>query len=563
MRGQAQLRSVFRNIGAKSIAAAFLVFSLTVAATFAGGLRLYRSAKESIVLQGEVIAKQFAMAFLLTLAVVTLLEAAVFLLTILHLSSKNLAVSLKALAETDPLTGVRSKRAWLMKEKEWNAAIESGDADAFAVVVCDVNGLKNINDTYGHKAGDAYIKEACAMVCDVFRHSPVYRVGGDEFTAILTGRDYVLRGDLMTALHDRSVEHITAGGAVVSGGLASFRAGEDTSVHDVFRRADGRMYEEKKRLKSMGAVTRDDEAESAESDEQPPIIRVKRHLLIVEDERINRELLGCALQNGYELLYAADGYEALEQVRTHKEHLAMILLDLQMPRLSGIEVLKILKNDAELKDIPVIVMTADQESELECLNLGAMDFIPKPYPKREIVRARVSKCIELSEKRDIIRATERDSLTSLFNLDYFFRYVKLYDQNYRELPMDAAVLDVNRFRLINERRGREYGDQLLRRIGERLRTLARKLGGVGSRQGADTFLIYWPHQEDYAELLSRLSADLADEDGSGETVRLRLGVYADVDKNLDIKQRFEHAKRAADSVDREGGKTIGFFAAER
>ena len=500
---------------------------------------------------------------LAALALLTLLEAAVFLLTLLHLKTQRLAVSLKALSETDPLTGVRSKHAWLIKEKELDAAVRSGGADAFAVVVCDVNGLKKINDTYGHKAGDAYIREACGMVCDIFRHSPVYRVGGDEFAVVLTGRDYALRGDLMSALHERSVEHIAVGGAVVAGGLASLRPGEDGSARDLFQRADERMYEEKKRLKSLGAAARDDEASSAEcaeGDEEPPIIRVKRHLLIVEDERINRELLGLALRGGYELLYAADGCEALEQVRAHREHLAMILLDLQMPRLSGIEVLKILKNDEELRSIPVIVMTADQEAELDCLNLGAMDFIPKPYPKREIIRARVSKCIELSETRDIIRATERDSLTSLFNLDYFFRYVRLYDQNYPELPMDAAALDIDRFRTINERCGRKYGDRLLRRLGERVRTLARKLGGVGSRQGADTFLIYLPHQEDYAALLARLSADLCEEGDGAAAVRLRMGVYTDADKALDIRLRFERAKRAADAVKRTGGEAVGFWS---
>ena len=216
---------------------------------------------------------------------------------------------LKALSETDPMTGVRSKHAWLMKEKELNEIIGSDVAEEFAIVVCDVNGLKKINDTLGHKAGDDYIREACTMVCDIFRHSPVYRVGGDEFTVILTERDYALRKALMLALHDRSVDHITAGGAVISGGLSDFCSGEDMSVHDVFQRADDRMYEEKKNLKSLGAVIRDDADDEAQktaptqdADDQESIIKVKRHLLIVEDEPIHREMLSSTLQNGYELL---------------------------------------------------------------------------------------------------------------------------------------------------------------------------------------------------------------------------------------------------------------------
>ena len=472
---------------------------------------------------------------------------------------------LKSLSETDPMTGVRSKHAWLLKEKELNSAIDSGHADEFAVVVCDVNGLKKINDTYGHKAGDEYIREACRMVCDIFQHSPVYRVGGDEFTVILTGRDYVIRRDLMIALHDRSADHIAAGGAVISGGLSDFRPGEDTSTHDVFQRADELMYAEKKLLKSLGAVTRDDEsdrAQEAKTNTAPSIIKVKRRLLIVDDELVNRRMLGKALGSGYDLLFASDGHEALEQIRAHKDELALILLDLLMPRFSGIDVLKAMKNDEEIRDIPVIVMTSDQEAELECLRLGVMDFVPKPYPKWEIVRARVGKCIELAEDRDMIRTTERDKLTSLFNIDYFRRYVQMFDRNDWEAPMDAVALKVENLQTIRESCGKTGGDKLLRQLGERLRTLSRELGGVGSRQGEDTFLIYCPHREDYPALLSRLSAGLSVDESNAEQVRLRMGVYPVVDKKLDVERRFENARAAADAVKDREAESVGIYNAE-
>lgn len=83
------------------------------------------------------------------------------------------------LANIDPMTGVKSKHAYLVEEKKFNERIEDDGQGEFAVVVCDVNGLKKINDTLGHKAGDEYIREACRMVCHIFQHYPVYRVGGD------------------------------------------------------------------------------------------------------------------------------------------------------------------------------------------------------------------------------------------------------------------------------------------------------------------------------------------------------------------------------------------------
>ena len=163
----------------------------------------------------------------------------------------------KTLALTDPMTGVKSKHAFLLKQEEMDASIEEGSQDAFAVAVCDVNGLKVINDTLGHKAGDEYIRSASRMICDIFQHSPVYRVGGDEFTVILSGRDLHNREELLKVLHDRSVEHISTKEVVISGGLSEYRPGTDTCFHDVFERADMLMYQEKDLLKGMGSISRE------------------------------------------------------------------------------------------------------------------------------------------------------------------------------------------------------------------------------------------------------------------------------------------------------------------
>ena len=276
-----------------------------------------------------------------------------------------------------------------------------------------------INDTLGHKAGDEYIQSASKMVCEIFAHSPVYRTGGDEFVAILRGRDYLIRKELVLALHDRSVEHIGTQEVVVSGGLSDYQPGTDTTFHDVFERADGLMYEEKKLLKEMGSITREDAEAPAKpifpADEDAEIMNLKRHILVVEDNHLNQMLLGSMLEENHDILYASDGTEALEQVKAHKDELAIVLLDLQMPHMSGMEVLKVMKEEEELRSIPVIVMTADQSAEVDCLKIGAIDFIPKPYPSQEIIQARVDRYIELGEKRNIIQSTERDSVTNLLS----------------------------------------------------------------------------------------------------------------------------------------------------
>ena len=469
-------------------------------------------------------------------------------------------------ALTDPLTGVKSKHAFLLSQKEINASIEGGIAEKFAIVVCDVNGLKVINDTLGHKAGDEYIVSACRVICDIFQHSPVYRTGGDEFVVVLTGRDYLIRKELVLALHDRSVEHISTNEVVISGGLSEYKPGTDTSFQDVFERADESMYEEKKLLKGMGAISREDAEAEGKSmfpmDEDAEILHLKRHILIVEDEQINQMILGRMLGDGYDILYASDGIAALEQVKTHKDDIAMVMLDLQMPRMSGMEVLKIMKEEEELRSIPIIVMTADQTAEVDCLKIGAIDFIPKPYPSAEIVQTRVTRCIELTEKRNIIQSTERDSLTNLLNLDYFLRYVRMYDQHYPEMPMDAIVLDVNHFHMLNERYGKQYGDSVLARIGRQVRQISREVGGVACRRSADIFYIYCPHMDDYESILDKASEGLVDEDVSANRVRLRMGVYSQVDKSLQIERRFDYAKTAANTVKSGYRKAVGIYDTE-
>ena len=494
---------------------------------------------------------------------VTMFAFALIIMLTNHSYMNRRSKESEMLANLDSMTGALNKHAWLMKEKELDGDIAAeGTTRDFSIVVCDVNGLKKINDTYGHKAGDEYICKAYDLIRELFQHSNVYRTGGDEFVLVLSGRDHAIRHELMTALHDRSVANISSGEVVISGGISDFRPGEDTGAHDAFARADTLMYEEKQLLKGLGSISREDAEEAsafAEGREEEPIINVSRQILVVEDEEVDRMMLTNILENGYDVIYAADGVEAMEQIREHRDDLALVLLDLNMPRMGGLEVLSSMKADQELQAIPVIVLTSDQGAEVECLHNGAADFIPKPYPVWEIIRARIDKCIELSESREIIQSTERDHLTRLFNFDYFIRYVKIYDQHYFDMLMDAIVVDVNHFHMVNERYGKAYGDSVLRRIGEAIRRLAREIGGVGCRRDADTFFIYCPHREDYQALLDKLTEGTGGDTVPANRVRLRMGVYSNVDKTLDIEQRFKRAGIAGDTVRNNYTKAIGIY----
>ena len=284
----------------------------------------------------------------------------------------------------------------------------------------------------------------------------------------------------------------------------------------------------------------------------------KRQVLVVDDELINRELLRLMLENDFEVIFASNGVEAMEQIKTHIETLSLVLLDLLMPRMSGQEVLRALREDTEAQRLPVIVLTSDQEAEIECLALGAIDFISKPYPKPGVVLARVIRTIELFEDRDIIRSTERDPLTGLYNREFFYHFAEQFDQRHWGMDMDAIVVDVNHFHMINERHGKSYADGVLRRIGESLREMVRDSGGIVCRWEADTFMVYCPHRADCRDILEYASSSLSD-DSASSRVRLRMGVYSKADKSIDIARRFDRAKLAADTVRNNYAQSIGLY----
>ena len=161
----------------------------------------------------------------------------------------------KGIAYKDPLTGVQSKHAYMEKTKLLDQAIADGDLSALAILVGDLNGLKHINDTIGHTAGDQYLKDGAMMLCRLFQHSPVYRTGGDEFIVILQNADYENRFPLLEQLNQMVEENISTEGVVISAGMAELTP-EDDYVEDVFKRADHLMYVRKQQLKVLGARMR-------------------------------------------------------------------------------------------------------------------------------------------------------------------------------------------------------------------------------------------------------------------------------------------------------------------
>ena len=162
---------------------------------------------------------------------------------------------LNDLAYADALTSLRNRGAFDIMVRDMQMQIDQPEGRlAFAVCMFDCNCLKQVNDEYGHDKGDIYLKETARIICDVFEHSPVFRIGGDEFVAVLQNRDYENREALLRLFDEkcsekRETEMDPWKKVDVARGLADYEPQEDKLIDDVVRHADRSMYENKRSMK--------------------------------------------------------------------------------------------------------------------------------------------------------------------------------------------------------------------------------------------------------------------------------------------------------------------------
>ena len=279
----------------------------------------------------------------------------------------------------------------------------------------------------------------------------------------------------------------------------------------------------------------------------------RRTILIVDDEPVNLRLLDNILGDEYDIDFAQSADEAINIVQTEKDAISLVLLDLHMPGRSGFAVLDIMREDKDLQNIPVIVVTTDKDAEVESLKRGAVDFLGKPYDKPEVIKARIGRAIELFIDRAIIGATGLDRLTGLMTRDFFFQYCQEYDKFHPE-QVDAVIINFSKFHLINDLYCRNFGDMVLKSMAEGARTVARAYGGVACRDNADSFYLYIEHQKDY-EYLKKTVTNKLYTTINNTNVRLRIGIYPDFYRSCTLQQRFDRALHACNSISRNAHDT--------
>jgi len=274
----------------------------------------------------------------------------------------------------------------------------------------------------------------------------------------------------------------------------------------------------------------------------------KRKLLITDDSITNRRILFKILSEDYEVISAENGKVALEVMQREQETISALILDLVMPVMDGYEVLAEMEKDEKLSKIPVIVTTQEEgeETEVKALSLGAADFLIKPY-KPSIIKHRLANIIKLRETAAIINTVERDSLTGVYNKEFFYRKAEERMGSNPLQTYDLICSDIERFKLVNDLFGNAVGDQLLIYMGNIIRAYTEEEGICG-RIGGDTFAMLIPHREHYKKEMFAQIIEKFKQFPIHLNLLIRFGIYMVDDHKLPVSIMCDRAKLAIASI---------------
>ena len=271
--------------------------------------------------------------------------------------------------EIDALTGALSRNHY---QRDMSSEIYRG-----GVALIDMDDLKLYNDMYGHQVGDNALRALADTIREVVGHSgSLVRYGGDEFLLLLPG---VKQAAFTTVLGDiqRRLRAVSIPGCEMA---------QQETIAQAVQRADRLMYRAKRRKDTV--VTEDTPTEGEEE--------IKPRLLVVDDAAMNRAMLREMLAEDFNVLEAEDGRECMALLETYGTDISLVLLDMIMPVMDGLQVLEEMNKRGFIEDIPVIIITADgsEEKVRQAYDMGVADYIERPFDVR-IVRQRVMNTVKL------------------------------------------------------------------------------------------------------------------------------------------------------------------------
>lgn len=424
--------------------------------------------------------------------------------------------SAKILAYSDPLTGVRNKHAFVEFEDKMDVLIRENTAKDFSVIVFDLNNLKSINDTFGHKQGDDYIVESCKMIKEFFPDFIIYRYGGDEFVAYMEdGEHYKNRYQFLEKFNKAIEKNVGSNGPVIAIGFSEYIPSKDNTFRAVFTRADDKMYARKRMLKQMSAKD------------------VEKNNVVSARNAVNFS----SRWNMYEMFYLSDSTSLIEMLNssncdeilevdlyrdTYKQfyHIDgkyfVPTVDFSYRDLHDFTYDHIVHPDD--RDVYENLMKLDGFFErLKNSRIPNFDFAHFRYKLQDGDYRYVEQCIIAGEENGLpdgvfrlyifdinnlknrqlgkvpnengVISSNRDSLTGLLSAKPFFIEAEEIVKENKDKKWCLISIDIEHFKFFDEWFGREKGDYLLAKIGAELTEKQSLYEGVAGYFGQDDFTI--------------------------------------------------------------------------
>ncbi len=275
----------------------------------------------------------------------------------------------------------------------------------------------------------------------------------------------------------------------------------------------------------------------------------RRTVLIVDDQKLNREILEDILKQDYNILMAEDGVEALKIIKERYDDISAILLDIIMPNMDGYQVLEAIAKENYDRKIPIIVITQSDglESELKALTKGAMDFITKPFVN-EVVAHRLRNLVELNEANKMIGWVQKDYVTGVYTKEAFFKKVESILAENSEDEYDIVAIDMEGFKLVNDAYGMAEGNHLLVYMGDRLQKMSKKLEGFVARFSGDIFLMLSKRQDGYIQNMINESIESMREYPLEVKPTLKFGIYEIEDTKVPVNSMCDRAILAVNQI---------------
>ncbi|HVU02707.1 MAG TPA: diguanylate cyclase [Polyangiaceae bacterium] len=297
-------------------------------------------------------------------------------------------------------------------------------------------------------------------------------------------------------------------------------------------------------------------------------------IVLAEDDRLTRERTSAMLRaEGYVVEEVEDGQQAIETVG--RGGVDLVLLDVMMPKMSGLETCRVLKSMQRDSFLPVVLLTvkSDSASRVEGLKIGADDYVGKPFDQPELL-ARIDAMLRIKKLHDHVNQVRsrleqlslHDELTGLYN--YRYLHTRLAEEfkraeRYHD-PLACMVIDIDHLLAYNEAKGRDAGDLVVKGVAEAVRRAVREIDVV-ARFGGDEFLVALPstHFAGSVTVAERLAREVSAGLGASDAPKVSIGVALYPSRDVRSKDAL---LRAADTAlrqaKRDGGNRICVFQQE-